>query len=54
MVSFLRAVGNLFSEKKDQATKVISDDVRDGKYAIEDYVGYLWGCCGFVKWVFYI
>jgi phage shock protein A len=36
MASLMRAIGNWFREKKDEAAESISDPVRDAKYDIED------------------
>ena len=36
MANLMRAIGNWFREKKDEAAESISDPVRDAKYDIED------------------
>lgn len=36
MAGFWKSLSNMFREKKDQAAEAMSDDIRDGKYAIQD------------------
>ena len=36
MASLWKSLSNMFREKKDQAAKAVGDDVRDGKFAIQD------------------
>lgn len=36
MASFWKSLSNMFRQQKDRAAEAMSDDIRDGKYAIQD------------------